>query len=77
MYSSWDRHLPDWLRRWCLSHFLRGLEENFLQLQCTYHKIGLGFNTDKFFVLLFNLKESEHAPVRLGDVEVELVNSIV
>jgi hypothetical protein len=37
-----------------LSHFLRGLEENFLQLQCTYHKIGLGFNTDKLSVLLFD-----------------------
>ena len=28
-------------------------------------------------MFLFNSKESEHAPVRLGDVEVELVNSIV
>ena len=41
------------------------------------HKIDLQFNADKSTVLLFNSKESEHAPVRLGNAEVELVNSIV
>ena len=60
-----------------LSRLLHGLEENFIQFQVEYGKIGLQFNEKKSDVLLFNAKQGSAVDVRLGGATVRLAEHIV
>ena len=60
-----------------LSCLLRGLEENFIQFQVKYGKIGLQFNEEKSDVMLFNAKQGSAVDVRLVGATVRLAEHIV
>ena len=60
-----------------LSHLIHGLEENFIQFQVEYGKIGLQFNEKKSDMLLFNAKQGSAVDVRLGGATVWLAKHIV
>ena len=60
-----------------LSCLLCSLEENFIQFQVEYGKIGLQFNKKKSDVLLFNAKQGSAVDVRLGGATIWLAKDIV